>query len=58
MNKTGQASSWGVIYAVICFIISIVITKLMHPGFFWKVITIVVVTIVGYVVGAKASGDW
>ena len=58
MNNKGQMSAWGLIYGVVCLIISIVIVKAMHPGIFWGAITIVVVTAGGFFFGGKAAGDW
>jgi len=57
MNNKGQISAWGFIYAIICLVIAIVITKAMSPGMFWSAVTIVVTTIGGYYFGAKAGGD-
>jgi len=57
MNKKGQLSVWGIIYGVVCLILSIVIVRLMNPGWFWGIVTIAVTTIGGYIVGLKASGD-
>lgn len=58
MNKKGQASAWGLIYGIICLIIAIIITKAMHPGWFWSLVTIIVTTGAGYYFGGKAGGDW
>ena len=57
MNNKGQASAWGVIYAVACLVLSIIIVKAMHPGIFWGAVTIAVTTGGGYFFGAKAAGD-
>lgn len=57
MNKKGQVSVWGTIYAAICLVIAVIITKAMTPGLFWGAVTIVVTTLGGYFFGAKAGGD-
>ena len=57
MNKKGQVSAWGFIYAIVCLIVALIITKGMNPGWFWSLVTIVITTAAGYIVGAKASGD-
>ena len=33
-NNKGQVSVWGTLYAIICLVIAIIITKAMHPGVF------------------------
>lgn len=57
MNNKAQVSPFGLIYAVICLIIAIVIVKAMSPGWFWGLVTIVVTTCGGYFFGMKASGE-
>jgi len=57
-NKKAQVSMWGFIYGVIGLVIALVITKMMNPGIFWSIVTIVVTTGGAYFVGAKASGDF
>lgn len=59
MNKKAQTefSAWGMIYAIVGLVISVVITKLMNASWFWKIVTIVVVTGVCYAVGWKASSQ-
>jgi len=57
MNKKAQVSMWGTVYAVVCLVIAIIITKAMHPGMFWSAVTIVVTTLGGYFFGMKAGGD-
>ena len=57
MNNKGQVSAWGLIYGIVCLVIAIIITKAMHPGWFWSAVTIVVTTGGGYFFGMKASGE-
>ena len=58
MNKKGQVSPWGLMYAIFCLVIGVVFVKLMSPSWFWGLLTIVVLTIAGYFFGGKASGEW
>jgi len=58
MNKKAQVSVWGLMYAILCVVIGIVFVRLMNPGWFWGLLTIVVLAAGGYFFGGKASGEW
>ena len=57
MNKLGQAQFFGVLFAVVGFIMAIYLTKSMGASLFWKIITIIACTIAGYMIPTIAGNN-
>lgn len=54
-KKAQELSIWGLLLGLVGLVIAVWITKLMEVPVFWKLLSIIACSILGYVIGAMNS---